>query len=334
MAKKGSFEARLAAKAKKIEKKKEERASSGGGFAQMFKPRAGENYIRFLPHWSKTNDELDENEFFFVEKVIHYIPKVLESGSTINIPVPCLATGEESCPMCDAVTQLRAKVSRLKDAKKDQAAKSNETKFRKIRKQTKALYNILDYGVKGEIDPNICVWACPETVHEDIMTWAGDLGDFSDLDEGRDWRIKKNIDVKRGPIGTTYKVFPNMKDTKVPTKLRDLLDSRYDLNTIWADDPRADMEKALEILGVELEKTPEPEAKKKTKTKTKRVGATKSKPKKEAAEEPAEDEDYDPTAGFPDAAEEEDSNENLAEDLGIEASDDELETELEDLGIK
>lgn len=354
MAKKGSFEAKLAAKAKKLEKRKEEREASSGGFATMFKPRVGDQFIRVLPHWEKPNSELGEDEFFFVEKAIHYIPKVLDSGTTINIPVPCQKEqlGEESCLMCDAVAYLKRKASKAKDLKKEKAAKALSTKAGKIRKQTKSLYNILDYGKKGEIEANVAVWACPETVHEDIMEWAGDLGDFSDLDEGRDWRLKKKVDKKRGPIGTSYKVIPNMKDTKVPVKLRELLegdDGMRNLNNVWTEDPTEDMEKALTILGIELDTAaPEEDAddteveakatKKKVSKKktTKRAGAKKAKPKEEVEEEPEEDAEYDPSAGFASDGEEETGEEegDLGDDLGIDASDDELEAELKDLGVK
>jgi len=334
-AKKLSLADRLKQKAKDIEKRKEERASQN--FTSMFKPRVGEQFIRILPRWSKSDEELGENEFFFVEKIIHYIPKMKDDGSgTVNIPVPCMTEelGEEECPICNAVAALKEEAGDLKAAGRKTEADKVTTKMRKIRQQRKALYNIMDYGVKGEIDPNVIVWACPETVHEDIMAWSADLGTFWSTDDGRDWRLKKIVDKKKGPIGTRYKVYPSMKNSAIPEKLADELDNMEDLDAMWSEDPTAEMEAALKLLGFdveeggeETEEEPEPPRKTKAKKTTKkatRKGAT-AKPKPEPETEVDEE----------DGVEVEIEEDESLEDLGIDTGgDDDLEAELKELGVR
>jgi hypothetical protein len=300
----------LKKKATEIEKRKEERESSFSD-VNWFQPREGDQFIRITPHWEQPDDE-----FFFVEKIIHYIPIKTDEGRVVNVPVRCLEEFEEECPICQAIEKLKAA------DKKDETAK-------RIKRQRKALYNIIDYGTK-ESGPEAKVWACPETVHEDIMGWLGDLGEFWGIKKGRDWRLKKILDKKRGPIGTKYKVYPGMKDTAIPAKCAAELENVTDLDEVWSDNCRGMMEDALAMLDIELDEPPKP----KKKTSTKKAGATAGKKKfskkKEVEEEPGseghEASDY---------AGDEETGDVSPDELGIDTGgDDDLEAELKSLGVR
>jgi len=297
--KKVSLMDRLKEKAKEVEERKEERAKGGFDIVPMFKPKEGDQIVRILPHW----DDPD-NKFYFVEKVIHYIPKKLDDGRKVNIPVACLEEFDEECPICQAVVRLRAA------DKKDEDAKN-------IRKQRKALYNIIDYQEKA-----VVVWAVPETLHEDFMTWLGDAGEFWSLEAGRNWKLKKKVDPKRGPISTTYKIFPDMKESAVPSKLEGELDNMFNLDEVWSENGKETMLEALDLLGIDYEGEEKPAPRKGAKAKAKPPVKRKAKPAEEDVEEIEEDV-------------EEIEDEVSPEELGIETGgDDDLEDELRRLGVK
>ena len=267
---------RLRKKAEEAEKRKEERQSFGD--EAWFKPEEGDNRLRILPHWKKPDDE-----FFFVERVIHYVPVKKDDGTTYNAPVRCLRDlknkegkpAPKSCPYCNAFDEIRASDPKSK-------------LLRDLRVTRRALYNIINYGLKGKpVEPKLEMWACPETVHEDILQWIGDLDEFWQLDEGRNWRVRKSIDKKRGPLlGTSYKVYPDMKDSSLSAKLRPMVEELPNLDGIWPEEPVDRLNAGLELLGLE-EYSMWAELADDDKPKKKKIS------KKVVVEDEVEDEEYD-----------------------------------------
>ena len=170
---------RMKEKAAEAEKRKEDRKNFES--TNWFKPTEGDNRLRILPH----RDDPEEN-LPFEERKIHYVPRKRQDGTPFNGPLRCLSDDGKECPICDAWVAEKAANPKSKLASD-------------LRPARRVLMNIINYGVKGErTEPVIQVWSCPESVHEEVLGWLGDLNEFWDLDSGRNWRLRKTVDKKRG----------------------------------------------------------------------------------------------------------------------------------------
>ena len=326
---------RMREKAKEAEKRKEERKNFES--VNWFRVAEGDNRFRILP--SKKEDELP-----FQERTTHFVPRKKRDGGTYNGHVRCLEDLEKECPICEAWRV---------EKKANPKGKLAEN----LRPSKRALLNILSYGTKTDkIDPAIFVWACPLGVHEDILGWVGDLGEFWDIDAGRNWRVRKTVDKKRGArMGTEYKVYPDMKDSAIPEKFKPLLEEAADLSQIWPEDEAEVYVFAIKALGVgeaeeaedeEEDYVPPKKSKKPVKVEVEEdeeedeeeeeyVPPKKSKkpaPKPEP-EEDDEDEDDDPPPPPKKkrpVEEPKKKKKTLDEEIGLE---DDLEAELRSLGI-
>jgi hypothetical protein len=267
MAKPKSLLDRMKEKAREANERREARQANFDS-TNWLKIEEGDNRIRLLPHWG------DEDKFPFEEKTVHYVPKKKRDGTVYNGPICCLETLDKPCPFCDA----------WRVAKKDNP-KSKMTEA--LRPTKRVLWNAITFGGKDKgAEPAVRVWGCPESLHEEILGWVGDLGSFWDIDEGRNWRVRKTIDKKRGArMGTEYKVYPDMKESALPEKFKALLTDRADLSEIWAPEDEAAYAFALAELGIGDEVEEEVVTKK----------AAKAKPKPIVEDD--EDEDDDETFG-------------------------------------
>jgi hypothetical protein len=311
-----SLKERLKAKAKE-EKQRQE--SKGGNYDEFFKPQVGVNKIRILPHWKKPTEEL-----FFVERAVHYIPQKTDDGKEYRKVVACLKEFGKDCPVCEVVEKLRKKDPKSKEATG-------------LRAQRKALYNIIDYIGKGDEDnPEPCVvpYMVPETIHAKILSWCEDAGEFYSYkgeDGGRNWKLEKKVDPKKGPIfGVSYEVFPDMKESNVNKSLLKLIKNGIkNLDKIYASEEDELMISALKAhgLGKYLSETTEmfeedddddeldipfgeDEAPKK------KAKAKKASPKKKKKLEVVEDDDDD------------------EDDVEVDDDDDDLDAELAALGLE
>jgi len=233
MAKPKSLLDRMKEKAREASERKEARQANFES-TNWLKVEEGDNRLRILPHWR------DESQFPFEEKIIHFIPRKKKDGSTYNGPICCLATLDKECPLCDAWRVAK------KDNPKGKMAEA-------LRPTKRILWNVMTYGAGKDkvLDPSVKVWSCPESLHEEILGWVGDLGPFWDIEEGRNWRVRKTIDKKRGArMGTEYKVYPDMKDSALPEKFKALLSDRADLSLIWGVEDQTAYTFALCELGV------------------------------------------------------------------------------------
>lgn len=328
---------RMKEKAKEAEKRKEERKSFES--VNWFKVVEGDNRFRILP-----NNK--EDELPFTERATHFVPRKKRDGGTYNGHVRCLEDLEKECPICEAWRVEK------KDNPKGKLAEN-------LRPSKRALMNVLSYGTKTEkIDPSILVWACPMGVHEEILGWVGDLGEFWDVDAGRNWRVRKTIDKKRGlRMGTEYKVYPDMKDSAIPEKFKPLLEEAADLSQIWPEDESDVYVYALKALGVgeseavesddeDEEYVPPKKTKKPVKVEVedeedeeeeeeyvppRKVKKPAPKPEPEEDEEDEDDDPPPPPKKKRPVEEPKKKKKTLDEEIGLE--EDELEAELRSLGI-
>jgi len=263
MAKPKSLLDRMKEKAREANERREARQANFDS-TNWLKIEEGDNRVRLLPHWG------DEDKFPFEEKTVHYVPKKKRDGTVYNGPICCLETLDKTCPFCDA----------WRVAKKDNP-KSKMTEA--LRPTKRVLWNVVTFGGKEKAtEPAVKVWGCPESLHEEILGWVGDLGSFWDIDEGRNWRVRKTIDKKRGArMGTEYKVYPDMKESALPEKFKALLTDRVDLSEIWAPEDDATYAFALAELGIGSDEYEEEETSK----------PVKKKPTKKVVEEDEDEED-------------------------------------------
>ena len=218
---------RIAKENERLKKRKE----SMGSFEKInyFKPKIGEQMIRILPG----KDKKDEYAPFHVVH-LHYINKELEDGRTINIPARCLLDlGEDHCPVCEAADRA------MKAGNKDLA--------KKLRARETYLYNVIDYD-KKEVMP----WTAPQSVHTLIMETAGDIIEIFDIQGGRDWKVVKKQDTRKpAPLNVSYSIRPAPKDSDVPSKYADLIDSAIDLKSLYSENQSDAMEEFVRTLDIE-----------------------------------------------------------------------------------
>jgi len=330
--KKGGLLARLQEEAVKTQKQKEDRESRSYSKIDWFKPEKGKNTVRILPHWSEPEDK-----FFFVKKSVHYIPTAKNDGSGIfNSPVLCQQEHfNKPCLICKAVEKANSLAKKAK--KKDQ--ETLKTIAGDLRPTTRYLYNIINYN--GD-DPEVQVWAAPMTVHEDIMNYVEDLDcDFWDLEEGRDWRLRKTVDPKRGRYGVKYAVQPAMNDSAVPEKIRESIEELENLDNVWAEAGVEEMKESIKLIRwPKLSKTEEDLPAKKSAKFADDDEEYEEDEVDEADADEEEDEEVEEEDDEEDTEEEDDEDEDDAEeededdDISVDAEDDDLEAELAELGVQ
>lgn len=207
-----------------------------------FKPPEGDSAIRILPHWDKDRRS-DGESFFFVRRMIHFIPQQKSDGSgTYNGPIACRQMFGKPCHACKAVDKLRK--AKLKQKAGD------------IKATERYLYNIIDYGEKGSREPAVMTYTAPPSIHAEILAWLDDLNEeFWDLKAGRDWKLTKSVDKKKGAqFGTRYKIKPSLQPSAVPSKMLKGLDEKLtNLDDMWNKDEEKLMKAGLKILGIKLD---------------------------------------------------------------------------------
>jgi len=241
----------------RIAKKKE----SQGGFEKVdwYKPEEGDNLIRILPA-----AKADDLPFKVVH--LHYISIKKRDGGIVNgIPVRCHEDFGEECPLCSAVRELYTGTDKQKETAKQ------------IRAREVYLYNIINFK-----DRKVQPYAAGITVHEEILTYAGDvgLGIFGE-DGGHNWKVTKKIDPRKPKnLGIKYSVRMDIKESDIPSKLKVLLESATDLDSLYADKEMANVNAYLESLGFEGSEEEEDE-----------VDTKKAAPKAKAVVEEEDDEE-------------------------------------------
>ena len=116
---KGGLLEKLRKEAVKTQKEKESREANRFNRVDFFKPEKGKNSIRILPHWKSPEDE-----FFFVKKVVHYIPALKQDKSGV-IKIPALCQKEhfgKPCLICKVAD--KAQTLTKSAGKKDQETPS------------------------------------------------------------------------------------------------------------------------------------------------------------------------------------------------------------------
>jgi hypothetical protein len=311
---------------KDAEQARIDKENQGGDYVKTdwFKPAKGDNIIRILPHWD------DPDEVMYLPVKLHFgVPIEGNDGKTYNISARCLKDLDDGdCPLCNAYTEM---------------VKEDKEKAKELRVTERFLYNIMNYKER-----KVQVWLCPITVHREILYWINELNqDPSDPDTGRNWKITKEVDPKKQPMyGTKYRVRPDLKETKLPTKLRALSEELIDLSELYTEDHSEQM---YDMLG----EAP-PEKKKKKSKKSKSNGKTDHGEEEEEGPEGIDPDEEMPT--FEDEGGEEEAEEKPKkkkgfsrksknkkakktkaaeeeEDEGMEVEDADLDAELRELGV-
>lgn len=337
---------KLFQKLKKERERLDKAAESRGNFEKIpwWKPQKGDNMIRVLPDLKNPDEELP-----FRQISTHFIAIEKDDGSSVNIGVRCLRELDDECPVCETYEKF---------------VKVDKDKAGALRPRTAYLYNIVDYKAQ-----TVHPWSAGVTAHEQIMGFAEDFTEniFS-LDSGRDWKVIKKVDPKKSAkFGTTYAVRPGIKDSALPEKLKPLLETAIDLNTLYTQNEKdkmiewlqsdGDYSEYLEVSAapakkgakveeeeeaVDIEKEFEEEAPKVSAAAKAKAAAAKVKSKAKEEDGPSESDfgDFEeeppkktaakPVAGKTKVAAKPKEEE---EDLGIGTDDDELEDELRDLGV-
>ena len=314
--KKGGLLAKLRKEAVVMAKNKEERESRSFSRISFFKPEKGKNQIRILPHWSKPDDE-----FFFVKKVVHYIPTARNDGAGIfNAPALCLQEhGGKPCLICKVIEKANTLGKSAK--KKEQEILKNIAGD--LRASIRYLYNVINYN--GE-EPSVEVWSCPMTVHEDIMNYVQDLdSDFWDLEEGRDWRVRKSVDPRKGKFGIKYAVTPAMNDSSVPDALRESLADLTNLDEVWTENGLEEMKESIKLIKFPSVGTISTKAEAEDEDEDDEYEEDEEEAEDEELEEETEEDDEEEEDG------EEEEEEDDEDDVSVESDD--LESELAELGV-
>lgn len=219
--------AKLKAEAKQLKEQSENKGNGDFVKINWFNPSVGDNLVRVLPNTK------DADELFFKQVQLHYIKVEKKDGGMANVPVRCLSDFGEECPLCKTYKKLV-----VNEATKEEA--------REYRPLERYLYNVIDYKKR-----EVFVYAAPMSVHQGLLEWVDELEtNVADLETGHDFKVVKEVDPKRGKLyGTSYKVRPSLKATAVPAKLRALVESAMDLDTIYNEKRLDDMNKYLKISG-------------------------------------------------------------------------------------
>lgn len=220
------FMKKMLEKKEKFDKEKEERSN----FVKVdwFKPQAGEQKIRLLPHIKDLKAKEHKNDAIR-EVYLHYVGNG-KGGFNVRCEED-LKSGSK-CPFCE-------KAKKLYDAAGDD--KDKKEKARQFKRSRKFLVNVLNYDEK-KIQP----WTFGQQVFDDLVEFlGGDYGNPLDLDDGRDWRLKKILDPKKGKLGVSYKVTPIASESKIPDKAKTLLPDMTDLSILYAESGLKAMKKFL-----------------------------------------------------------------------------------------
>lgn len=149
--------------------------------------KKGTNVVRILP-------PKDPTDLFFVETRIHRV--VDEEGNNRNFH--CRKVHDEDCPLCDAYFALWKKHEASYDTIKESKDKDSMTPFKKAARSIKPgkrfYMNVIDRDEEDK-DKNVKVLSVGIKVMDQILSdMTGDHGDITDLQEGKDFKVEKNMD--------------------------------------------------------------------------------------------------------------------------------------------
>jgi len=236
-----------------LEKKAEERGESKFVKTNFFKPEKGKNIIRILPNWK------DKKELFFYPVKVHFnVPTIFKDGNEYKVVARCREDWGKECPLCERHKELSA---------------LGGSEARNYKPVERYLYNLLHYKAK-----KVTVYPAPVTVHQEIIKWSNDAGGeiIVDYKKGRNFELIKEVDPSK-PIqfGTSYKVYIDLKETEIPSKLLQIIEESglSDLEAVYGVDYYKDMCKMVGTKPDDEEVIdPDPEVKKaKPKAKAKTV---------------------------------------------------------------
>lgn len=220
------FMKKMLEKKEKFDEEKKERSQ----FVKVdwFKPEEGEQKIRLLPHIKDLKAKEHKNDAIR-EVYLHYVGNG-KGGFNVRCEED-LKSGSK-CPFCE-------KSKKLYDAAGDD--KDKKEKARQFRRSRKFLVNVLNYEEK-KIQP----WTFGQQIFDDLVEFlGGDYGNPLDLNDGRDWRLKKILDPKKGKLGVQYKITPIASESKIPDKAKTLLDEMTDVGTLYSESGLKAMKKFL-----------------------------------------------------------------------------------------
>lgn len=191
-----------------IQKKLDSFSSNKGGnqksnerALKFWKPPVGKSLIRFAP--SKLNKENPFQEIYF-----HYGIGKRTIISPINF-------GEK-----DPILEFSKELRKTKEPENWKLAKKLEPKMRVF----------APVIVRGEEDKGIRLWEFGKEVYQSLLSLAADedIGDFTDLLEGRDIKVETTGPDQNGTAYNKSKILPSLKTTSL-TENKSQLD-------LWLED--------------------------------------------------------------------------------------------------
>jgi hypothetical protein len=158
--------------------KKDEKAIS------FWKPTVGKQLVRFVP--SKSNPENPFTEIYF-----HY-------GIGKRTIISPLNFGEK-----DPIVEFAKELRKTKDSENWKLAKKLEPKMRVF----------APVIVRGEEEKGVRLWEFGKEVYQSLLSLAADeeVGDFTDIMEGRDMKIETTGPDQNGTAYNKSKVLPALK---------------------------------------------------------------------------------------------------------------------------
>lgn len=182
-----------------------EKKTEGKGGIDRWKPQAGENYIRVLPHtlryFTETIAEIGFTYF------VHF--DVGPEGAKEMVVCPKTLNRKNICPVCEAVALLQ---------------KSNDPNDQDLANRMgvrrRYLLNILDMKSAETIAKGVQVLECGPSIYNNIIRWCNPKwGDPLDLENGRNMTLTAIVPPGGNKIHTEYTVEPDPQTSSVVDKL-------------------------------------------------------------------------------------------------------------------
>ncbi len=176
--------------------------------------------LRLLPTWAAPGEPFSDQ--FWRKMTQHWGV----GGEAVPITCPRGSEGVEAgvaCPVCEVLSQLRAKKTDLDAQQIAKDLRSKECYFLPIINLKDPVITAADIGDNKESDlkvgdPKIQVYAAPPTVFDDIISQMGTNElDITNLEAGNDIVIER-MEKGGGDKYVSYKVVVLIKPTKAPVK--------------------------------------------------------------------------------------------------------------------
>jgi hypothetical protein len=189
---------------KKVRENYEKKTSEKGSF-DRWKPTAGGNPVRVIPHTLKYFTEpVSEIAFTYF---MHY--SIGPEGSKSSVVCPKSFNRKNVCPICEAVAQLQ------KTGDPNDASLAADMGMRR-----RYILNIIDLKSAETVAKGIQPYECGPTVYNDTIKWINEKwGDPLDLEKGRNFTVTMTVPASGNKKRTEYSVEPDPQPSSIMDSL-------------------------------------------------------------------------------------------------------------------